>query len=42
VAVKKGTEEDAKIKALVEVLTSETVKEYITTTWANGSVIPTE
>lgn len=42
VAVKNGTEEDAKIKALVEVLTSDTVKEYITTTWANGSVIPTE
>lgn len=42
VAVGQGHEEDAKIKALVEVLKSDEVKDYITTTWSNGSVIPAE
>lgn len=40
VAVQEGHEEDAKIKALVEVLTSEEIRSFIETTWSDGSVIP--
>lgn len=42
VACQSGHETDAKIKALVEVLKSEAVKQYITETWSDGSVIPAE
>lgn len=42
IAVQEGTQEDAKIKALVEVLKSDEVKEFIKTTWTDGSVIPAE
>lgn len=42
VAVKKGHEEDAKIKALIEVLQSDEIKQFIRETWADGSVIPAE
>ncbi|NLC96927.1 MAG: methionine ABC transporter substrate-binding protein [Erysipelotrichaceae bacterium] len=42
VAVQQGHEDDAKIKALVEVLKSEDVKEFILSTWSDGSVIPAE
>lgn len=39
IAVKEGNEDSAKIKALVEVLKSDAVKEYINNTY-DGSVIP--
>ena len=39
VVVKEGNENDASVKALVEVLTSEEVKEYINNTY-NGAVVP--
>jgi D-methionine transport system substrate-binding protein len=39
IAVKKGEENDARVKALVEVLTSETVKNWITTNYS-GAVLP--
>ena len=42
VACQKGHEKDAKIVALVEVLKSEAVKNYIKETWSDGSVIPAE
>ncbi len=42
VACQSGRENDAKIKALVEVLKSDAVKQYITETWSDGSVIPAE
>ena len=42
VACQKGHEKDAKIVALVEVLKSEAVKNYISETWADGSVNPAE
>ncbi len=42
VAVKAGTENDEKIKALIEVMTSKEVKEFIKSKWSDGSVIPTE
>ena len=42
VACQKGHEKDAKIVALVEVLKSEAVKNYISETWSDGSVIPAE
>lgn len=42
VAVKKGTESDERIKALIEVLKSDAVKNFISSTWADGSVIPAE
>ncbi|MDY0210054.1 MAG: MetQ/NlpA family ABC transporter substrate-binding protein [Acholeplasma sp.] len=38
-AVRKGTEDDLKIKALIEVLSSETIKAFITTRYG-GAVIP--
>ena len=41
IAVKEGNENDAKIKALVEVLKSDEIKEYIKNTY-DGSVIPFE
>ena len=41
IAVKEGYENDAKIKALVEVLKSDEIKEYIKNTY-DGSVIPFE
>ena len=41
IAVKEGHENDAKIKALVEVLKSDEIKEYIKNTY-DGSVIPFE
>jgi D-methionine transport system substrate-binding protein len=39
IAVQNGEENDARVKALVEVLTSETVKNWITTNY-NGAVLP--
>lgn len=42
IAVSTGRENDESIKALVEVLKSDEVKEFIRTTWADGSVIPAE
>ena len=42
VACQSGRENDAEIKALVEVLKSDAVKQYITETWSDGSVIPAE
>ena len=39
-AVKEGTKNDEKIKALKEALTSETVKKYINDIYKDGSVIP--
>ena len=42
VACRAGEENSDKIKALVEVLKSEEVKNFITTTYADGSVIPAE
>lgn len=40
VAVKKGNENDKKIKALIEVLQSDTIKDFIEKTYSDGSVIP--
>ena len=40
VACKKGNENDKKIKALMEVLKSDQIKEFITSTYSDGSVIP--
>ena len=42
VACREGEENSDKIKALVEVLKSEEVRNFITTTYADGSVIPAE
>jgi len=42
VACKKGNENDEKIVALVEVLKSDEVKQFILDTYADGSVIPAE
>lgn len=42
VAVKSGRENDEAIKALVDVLKSEEVKQYILDTYNDGSVIPAE
>lgn len=39
-AVKQGNENDSRIKALIEVLKSEEVKQFILDTYADGSVIP--
>ena len=41
-ACREGEENSEKIKALVEVLKSEEVRNFITTTYADGSVIPAE
>lgn len=40
VACKKGNENNKKIKALMEVLKSDQIKEFITSTYSDGSVIP--
>ena len=40
VACQKGHENDEKIKALIEVLQSDKIKNYITSTYSDGSVIP--
>lgn len=40
VACQKGHENDEKIKALIEVLQSDKIKDYITSTYSDGSVIP--
>jgi D-methionine transport system substrate-binding protein len=40
VACQEGHENDAKIKALVEVLQSDEIRSFIETTWNDGSVIP--
>ena len=42
VACQAGHENDAKIQALITVLQSDDVKNFITETWADGSVIPVE
>lgn len=42
VACQKGHEKDEKIKALVEVLQSDKIKEFINTTYSDGSVIPVQ
>lgn len=42
VACREDNQDDPAIKALVEVLKSDAVKEFITTTYADGSVIPAE
>ena len=42
VACKAGNENSDKIKALVEVLKSEDIKSFITSTYSDGSVIPAE
>ena len=39
IAVKEGNENSAKIKALVEVLKSDEIREYINSTY-NGGVVP--
>ena len=41
IAVKEGNENSDKIKALVEVLTSQEIKDYINNTY-DGAVIPFE
>ena len=41
IAVKEGNENNADIKALIDVLTSDAIKEYINNTY-DGSVIPFE
>ena len=40
VVCQEGHENDAKIKALVEVLQSEEIRDFIVSTWNDGSVIP--
>ena len=40
VAVQEGHENDAKIKALVEVLQSDDIRKFIESNWSDGSVIP--
>lgn len=40
VACQEGHENDPKIKALVEVLQSKEIKDFITSNWSDGSVIP--
>ena len=40
VAVQEGHENDAKIRALVEVLQSDEIRKFIETNWSDGSVIP--
>lgn len=42
VACKKGNENDKKIKALMEVLKSDEIKQFIEKTYQDGSVIPVE
>ena len=42
VACREGHEDDPNIKALVEVLKSDEIKDYITEKWSDGSVIPAE
>ena len=42
VAIKEGTENDSRIKALLEVMASAEVKNFIKETWSDGSVIPAE
>ncbi len=42
VAIKAGTADLAKIKALIEVMGSQEVKDFIIKTWTDGSVIPAE
>lgn len=42
VACQKGHENDTKIKALVEVLQSDKIKDFITSTYSDGSVIPVQ
>lgn len=42
IACQKGHQDDAKIKALVEVLQSSEIKEFINKTYSNGSVIPVQ
>ena len=42
VACQAGHENDAKIQALITVLQSDDVKNFIRETWADGSVIPVE
>lgn len=42
IAVKTGTENDEKIKTFIEVMTSDDVKQFITETYSDGSVIPAE
>lgn len=42
VAIKIGTENDERIKALIEVMNSPEVKAFIQATWPDGSVIPAE
>lgn len=38
--MQKGHENDKKIKALVAVLQSQKIKDFITNTYSDGSVIP--
>ena len=42
VACQKGHEKDERIKALVEVLKSDEMKDFIKKTYADGSVIPVQ
>ncbi|MFV0499451.1 MAG: MetQ/NlpA family ABC transporter substrate-binding protein [Bacilli bacterium] len=42
IAVKKGHEDDKNIKKLVEVLQSKEIKDFISKTYSDGSVIPVE
>lgn len=42
VACKKGHETTSKIKALIEVLQSKQIKDFITSTYSDGSVIPVQ
>jgi D-methionine transport system substrate-binding protein len=42
VVCQEGHENDYKIKSLVEVLQSDEIKNFITTNWSDGSVIPAE
>ena len=42
IAIKSGTGDQAKIKALLEVMASQEVKDFINQTWSDGSVIAAE
>ena len=42
IAIKTGTGDKAKIKALLEVMASQEVKDFIKSTWSDGSVIAAE
>ena len=42
VVCQEGHEKDKKIKALVEVLQSKEIKDFIKSNWSDGSVIPSE